>query len=70
MKPIVWLASLVLLAGCGMLQMKDQASVSHVPQSKYRFDYALTNQEPISCFGYLTMREALTSNSETPYPTD
>ena len=48
MKPIIWLASLVLLVGCGMLQVKDQASVSHVPQSKYRFDYALTNQEPIS----------------------
>ena len=48
MKPIIWLASLVLLAGCGMLQVKDQASVSHVPQSKYRFDYTLSNAEPIS----------------------
>ena len=48
MKPVVWLASLVLLAGCGMLHVKDQASVTHVPQSKYRFDYTLSNAEPIS----------------------
>ena len=48
MKPIVWLVSLVLLAGCGMLHIKDQASVTPAPQSKYRFDYKVTNAEPIS----------------------
>ena len=48
MKPVVWLASLVLLAGCGMLHIKDQASVAPAPQSKYRFDYKVTNAEPIS----------------------
>ena len=48
MKRIVWLVSLVLLAGCSMLHIKDQASVASAPQSKYRFDYKVTNAEPIS----------------------
>ena len=48
MERIVWLVSLVLLAGCGMLHIKDQASVTPAPQSKYRFDYKVTNAEPIS----------------------
>ena len=48
MKPTVWLASLVLLAGCGMLAVRDKASFTHLPQSKYRFDYKVAHAEPIS----------------------
>ena len=48
MKSTGWLMSLVLLVGCGVLRVQDKPSVNQLTQSKYRFDYTLSNAEPIS----------------------
>ena len=48
MKLILWLASIALMASCGMLLPQVSTGLTQAPSSKYRFDYNLTNAEPIA----------------------
>lgn len=48
MKLILWLASLALMASCGMVPVQGKADLTHAQPSKYRFDYTLTNAAPIA----------------------
>lgn len=47
MNSLLLLAMLFLVGGCGMWQSKPQAAQAQVPQSKFQFDYNVTNGEPI-----------------------
>ena len=47
MNSLLLLAMLFLVGGCGTWQSKPQAAQTQVPQSKYQFDYNVTNGEPI-----------------------
>jgi outer membrane protein OmpA-like peptidoglycan-associated protein len=47
MNSLLLLAILFLVGGCGTWQSKPQAAQTQVPQSKYQFDYNVTNGEPI-----------------------
>ncbi len=48
MNSLLLLAMLFLVGGCGTWQSKPQAAQAQVPQSKYQFDYNVTNGEPIA----------------------
>ena len=39
---------LVVLGGCGTWQPKPPDGIARVPQSRYQFDYSVTNGEPIA----------------------
>jgi outer membrane protein OmpA-like peptidoglycan-associated protein len=47
MNSLLLLAMLLLVTGCGTWQPKPQVAQAQVPQSKYQFDYNVTNGEPI-----------------------
>jgi outer membrane protein OmpA-like peptidoglycan-associated protein len=47
MNSLLLLVILCLVGGCGTWQSKPQAAQTQVPQSKYQFDYNVTNGEPI-----------------------
>ena len=47
MNSLLLLAMLFLVSGCGTWQSKPQAARDQIPQSKYQFDYNVTNGQPI-----------------------
>ena len=48
MNSLLLLAMLFLVGGCGTWELKPQAAQEQVSQSKYQFDYNVTNGEPIA----------------------